>query len=51
MDRRRLKFLVLGAGIVLSMGFLIVVAVKDTGGLAYYLTVSELEGFVLLLGL
>jgi cytochrome c-type biogenesis protein CcmE len=31
----------LGAGIVVSMGFLLVVAMTRPGGMAYYLTVSE----------
>lgn len=41
MDRKRLKFVLLGAGILLSMGFLLIVGVKGTGSFAYYLTVSE----------
>jgi cytochrome c-type biogenesis protein CcmE len=41
MDRKRLKFLLLGGGIVLSMGFLLVVGMNQPEGMAYYLTVSE----------
>ena len=41
MDRKKLKFLLLGIGIVASMSFLLVVAVNQPGGMAYYLTVSE----------
>ena len=39
--RRRLKFLLLGLGVVLSMGFLVVVGVQQEGGLFYYLSVTE----------
>jgi cytochrome c-type biogenesis protein CcmE len=41
MDRRRLKFLVLGLGVLLSMTFLMVVGMNRPGGMVYYLTVSE----------
>lgn len=41
MDRRRLKFLLLGTGVLLSMTFLIVVGMNRPGGMVYYLTVSE----------
>ena len=41
MDRRRLKFLLLGSGILLSMTFLIVVGMNRPGGMVYYLTVTE----------
>jgi cytochrome c-type biogenesis protein CcmE len=41
MDRRRLKFLVLGIGIVAVMAFLLVVGITSSGGFVYYLTVSE----------
>lgn len=41
MDRKRLKFLLLGSGIALSMGFLLMVGVNRPGGFAYYLTVGE----------
>ena len=41
MDRKRVKFLLLGAGVVISMGFLMVVGMNRPGGFAYYLTVSE----------
>jgi cytochrome c-type biogenesis protein CcmE len=41
MDARRAKFLLLGSGIVLTMGFLLVTAMSGSDGLVYYLTVSE----------
>jgi cytochrome c-type biogenesis protein CcmE len=41
MQRKRLKFLLLGVGIVASMGFLLIVGMDRPGGMAYYLTVSE----------
>jgi len=41
MDRRRTKFLLLGAGIVVVMVFIFAVGVSQPGGLAYYMTVSE----------
>ncbi len=41
MDRRRLKFLFLGSGVLLSMTFLIVVGMNRPGGMVYYLTVTE----------
>ena len=41
MDRKRLKFLLLGGGVLLSMTFLIVVGMNRPGGLVYYLTVTE----------
>ncbi len=41
MDRRRLKFAVLGVGIVGTMIFLLAVGVTTTGGFAYYVSVSE----------
>ncbi len=41
MDRRRLKFWILGGGVVLSMVFLLVVGVSGSRGFAYYLTVGE----------
>jgi cytochrome c-type biogenesis protein CcmE len=44
MDRKRLKFILLGAGILLSMGFLLVVGVNRPGGFSYYLSVSEFLG-------
>ncbi len=43
MDRKRLKFLLLGTGVLASMAFLIVVAMNRPGGLVYYLTVSEFQ--------
>jgi cytochrome c-type biogenesis protein CcmE len=41
MDRRRFKFLLLGVGIVATMGFLLFVGITSSGGFVYYLTVSE----------
>ena len=41
MQRKRMKFLLLGVGIVASMGFLLIVGMNRPGGMAYYLTVSE----------
>lgn len=41
MGRKKAKFLLLGVGIVASMGFLLVVGMNRPGGMAYYLTVSE----------
>ena len=45
MDRRRLKFLLLGSGVLLSMTFLIVVGMSRPGGMVYYLTVTEFMQF------
>jgi cytochrome c-type biogenesis protein CcmE len=41
MDRKRLKFLLLGTGVLLSMTLLLVVGMNRPGGLVYYLTVTE----------
>jgi len=41
MDGRRLKFVVLGLGIVASMALLIRAGLDRPGGFSYYLTVSE----------
>jgi cytochrome c-type biogenesis protein CcmE len=41
LDGKRLKFLVLGCGIVATMGGLLIVGMSRPGGVAYYLTVSE----------
>jgi cytochrome c-type biogenesis protein CcmE len=41
MDRNRLKFLILGIGIVATMGTLVIVGMGGPGGLSYYLSVSE----------
>lgn len=41
MDGKRLKFVILGGGVLLSMAFLIFVGMSGSGGFAYYLTVSE----------
>ena len=41
MDRRRLKFVLLGTGVAATMIFLIVVAIAKPGGAVYYKTVGE----------
>lgn len=41
MDGRKVKFVVLGAGVLLSMAFLIWAGIGGPGGMVYYLTVSE----------
>lgn len=41
MDRKRVKFVLLGVGIVATMGTLLIVGMSGPGGLAYYLSVSE----------
>lgn len=42
MDRRRLKFVLIGCGIAVTMAFLIVVgAMRPEGGMLYYRTVDE----------
>ena len=41
MDRRRLKFLLLGLGVAGTMLFLLVLGVNRPGGFVYYLTVKE----------
>ena len=41
MGRKRLKFILLGAGVALSMVFLIVIGMSETGGFVYYMTVEE----------
>ena len=42
MDGRKLKFLVFGVGILLSMAVLLYAAIQnDGGGLAFYMTVEE----------
>src|SRR5215831_6376680 len=42
MDGRRIKFLLIGLGIVATMGFMLIVATqKSDGGFAYYVTVKE----------
>jgi cytochrome c-type biogenesis protein CcmE len=40
-DRKRLKFVLLGGGIILSMALLIWAGVGRPGGFVYYLTVTE----------
>lgn len=45
MDGRRLKFIVIGLGIVATMAFMLVIATgKTDGGFAYYVTVAEYKG-------
>ena len=42
MDGRRIKFILIGLGIVATMAFMLVVGTqKSDGGFAYYVTVSE----------
>jgi cytochrome c-type biogenesis protein CcmE len=42
MDGRRIKFIVIGLGIVATMAFMLVIATqKSDGGFAYYVTVKE----------
>jgi cytochrome c-type biogenesis protein CcmE len=42
MDGRRIKFIVIGLGIVATMTFMLVIATqKSDGGFAYYVTVKE----------
>ena len=42
MDRKRLKFVLLGLGVAATMAFLVVIAIaKPDGGMAYYRTVGE----------
>jgi cytochrome c-type biogenesis protein CcmE len=42
MDRRRIKFILIGLGLVATMVFMVVVATqKSDGGFAYYVTVKE----------
>ena len=41
MDRKRLKFLLLGVGIVATMGTLLIVGMSGPGGFDYYVSVSE----------
>ena len=41
MDQKRIKFLFLGIGIVATMGILLIVGMSGSGGLSYYLSVSE----------
>lgn len=44
MDRRRIKFILIGAGIVATMAFMLVIATgKTDGGFAYYVTVAEFK--------
>ena len=41
MNKRQIKFLLLGLGILGSMGLLLAVGIGQSGGLSYYLTVDE----------
>ena len=44
MDARRLKFILIGLGIVATMAFMLVIATgKSDGGFAYYVTVAEFK--------
>jgi cytochrome c-type biogenesis protein CcmE len=43
LDKRRLKFALLGVGIVVTMVFLLAVGISSPGGFAYYMTVSEFK--------
>jgi cytochrome c-type biogenesis protein CcmE len=43
MDRKRLKFLGLISAVLLSMAFLVGVAMNRPGSMVYYLTVSEFQ--------
>lgn len=43
MDRRKLKFALLGTGVVATMIFLLVVTMKSSQGFSYYVTVSEFK--------
>ena len=41
MNRKQAKLIILAAGILLCVGFLLVVGMNQPGGMVYYLTVSE----------
>ena len=41
MDRKRVKFLLLGVGIVATMGTLLIVGMSGPGNMNYYVSVSE----------
>ncbi|MDH3627591.1 MAG: cytochrome c maturation protein CcmE [Acidobacteriota bacterium] len=41
MEMRKIKFVVIGAGVFLSLAFLIMVGMNRPGGMAYYMTVTE----------
>jgi cytochrome c-type biogenesis protein CcmE len=41
MNRKQVKLVVLAAGILICVGFLLVVGMNQPGGMYYYLTVSE----------
>lgn len=41
MDKRKLKFTLIGLGVLASMGLLLVAAITQPGNLAYYLSVDE----------
>lgn len=44
MNRKQIKLVALAAGILLCVGFLLVVGMNQPGGMYYYLTVSEFLG-------
>jgi cytochrome c-type biogenesis protein CcmE len=41
MEKRRLKFVLLGVGVVLTMGAILAVGLRGSGGMVYYLSVTE----------
>ncbi len=41
MDKRKLKFTLIGLGVLASMGLLLLAAINQPGNLAYYLSVDE----------
>lgn len=41
LEGRRLKFVLLGFGVLAAMGFLLAVGIKQPGGFTYYMTVGE----------
>lgn len=44
MDGRRVKFILIGLGVVATMAFMLVIATgKSDGGFAYYVTVAEFK--------
>ena len=43
MDRRRLKFVLLVSGVLVTMAFLVWVGLRNDGGFAYFVTVSEFK--------
>ncbi len=41
MEKRQLRFVLLGVGVVLAMGAILAVGLRGSGGMVYYLTVTE----------